>query len=115
MINTQDFEIWSVAAQRYDAQLESMLEAMLKEYRRHPGLEHLVRLYPSSLGASGFKALERALTASERYVTVRDWGFVELRSGLYWFLKRRLQQSLIEDGQASQAMRDDYFAADLGL
>ncbi|MFH7372215.1 hypothetical protein RA263_08525 [Pseudomonas syringae pv. tagetis] len=92
-----------------------MLEAMLKEYRRHPGLEHLVRLYPSSLGVSGFKALERALTASERYVTVRDWGFVELRSGLYWFLKRRLQQSLIEDGQASQAMRDDYFAADLGL
>ncbi|WP_147479890.1 hypothetical protein [Pseudomonas syringae group genomosp. 7] len=86
-----------------------MLEAML------PGLEHLVRLYPSSLGVSGFKALERALTASERYVTVRDWGFVELRSGLYWFLKRRLQQSLIEDGQASQAMRDDYFAADLGL
>ncbi|MFH7611795.1 hypothetical protein RA272_30750, partial [Pseudomonas syringae pv. tagetis] len=77
--------------------------------------EHLVRLNPSSQGDTGYKSLESPQTASERYVTDRDWGFVEMRSGLYWFLKRRVQQTLIEDGHARQAILDDYFAADRGM
>jgi hypothetical protein len=38
-----------------------------------------------------------------------------LRRRLRWHIVQHLQQSLIEDGCATAAMRDDYLSTDLGL
>lgn len=110
--NELELEIWLLAGTAYGSRLELMLAAALREYRRRPGFEDLTRIHLSSIGVHGFLALQRTLEASGLQVGQH---YIALRSGMRWHLKRSLQQHLVRDMHATQAMRDDYFAADLGL
>lgn len=110
-----ELEIWSLAALVYGAELESTVALALKQYRRRPGLDDPTRMYQSSMGPSAFQALGRALVAHGHSGLSLENGYIEMRSGLRWHLSRRLQQILIEDQHATDAMRDNYFSADLGL
>lgn len=72
-------------------------------------------MYQCSMEPSAFQALARALVANDHPGLCLELGYIEMRSGLRWHLTRRLQQVLIQDQHATDAMRDNYFAADLGL
>ena len=108
-------QIWSLSACVYGPRLESIVALALKQYRRRPGLDDPTRMYQSSMEPSAFQALARALLADDQPGLCLERGYIEMRSGLRWHLTRRLQQVLIQDQHATDAMRDNYFAADLGL
>ncbi|KGS13309.1 hypothetical protein OQ519_00145 [Pseudomonas lurida] len=108
-------QIWSLAASVYGPELEPTVVLALKQYRRRPGLDDPTRIYQSSMEPSAFQALARALVANDHPGLCLERGYIEMRSGLRWHLTRHLQQVLIQDQHATDAMRDNYFAADLGL
>lgn len=116
MLETElELQIWSLAAQVYGPKLESFLSQALNHYRRRPGLDDPSRIYQASMESSAFQALARAFIANDHSGLCLENGYIEMRSGLRWHLSRRLQQMLIEDQHATDAMRDNYFSADLGL
>ncbi|OSR51211.1 hypothetical protein BV325_05038 [Pseudomonas syringae pv. actinidiae] len=116
MLQTElELQIWSLAAQVYGPKLESFVSQALNHYRRRPGLDAPTRIYKTSMESSAFHALARALIANDHSGLCLENGYIEMRSGLRWHLGRRLQQILIEDQQATDAMRDNYFSAELGL
>jgi hypothetical protein len=108
-------QIWSLAALMYGPELESIVALALMQYRRRPGLDDLTRMYQTSMQPSAFQALARALLTINNPGLCLERGYIEIRSGLRWHLKRHLLQVLIQDQHATDAMRDDYFADDLGL
>ncbi|GAB0076339.1 hypothetical protein I4I80_19970 [Pseudomonas syringae pv. tomato] len=110
-----ELQIWSLAASMYGPELESIVVLALTQYRRRPGLDDPTRMYQSSMGPSAFQALARALLANDHPGLRLERGYIEMRSGLRWHLTRRLQQVLIKDHHATNGMRDNYFAADIGL
>lgn len=110
-----ELQIWSLAAQAYGPSLEPIVSQALMQYRRRPGLDDPTRIYQSSMESSAFQALARAFIANDHSGLCLENGCIEMRSGLRWHLSRRLQQTLIEDQHATDAMRDNYFSADLGL
>lgn len=110
-----ELQIWSLAALVYGPELESIVVLALTQYRRRPGLGDPTRMYQSTMGPSAFGALARALVANDHPGLWLERGYIEMRSGLRWHLTRRLQQVLIRDHHATNGMRDNYFAADLGL
>lgn len=113
--NELELQIWSLAALVYGIELEPLVAASLKHYRRRPGLDDPTRMYQSSMEPSAFQALARALVANDHPGLCLEGGYIEMRSGLRWHLTRHLQQVLIQDQHATNAMRDNYFSADLGL
>lgn len=116
MLETKlELQIWSLAAQVYGPKLESIVSQALVQYRRRPGLDDPTRIYQSSMESSAFQALARAFIANGHSGLCLENGYIEMRSALRWHLSRRLQQMLIEDQHATDAMRDNYFSADLGL
>lgn len=116
MLQTElELQIWSLAAQVYGPKLESFVSQALNHYRRRPGLDDPTRMYQSSMDPSAFQALACALVAQDHPGLCLKSGYIEMRSGLRWHLSRRLQQVLIQDQHATDAMRDNYFATDLGL
>lgn len=110
--NDLEVEIWLLGVAVYGSHLESILGLAIQQYRRRLGLEDLTRIYLSSIGAQAFQALKGALKANGHTV---GGEYVGLHSGMRWHLRRSLQQALIRDQHATQAMRDDSFAAELGL
>lgn len=85
-------------------------------FPRSAGLDDLTRLYPLTLTDLGFELLcDALLRDSKEAWLVRHTGHLELRWQLRMHIKRRLKQRLVHDNLASGSIRDDYFAADLGL
>lgn len=110
-----ELQIWSLAALVYGPELESIVVLALTQYQRRPGLDNPTRMYQCSMEPSAFQSLARALVANDHPGLCLESGYIEMRSALRWHLTRRLQQILIEDQHATDVMRDNYFAADLGL
>lgn len=116
MLQTElELQILSLAAQVYGPKLESFVSQALNHYRRRPGLDDPTRMYQSSMEPSAFQALACALVAYDHPGLCPETGYIEMRSGLRWHLTRPLQLVLIQDQHATNEMRDNYFAADLGL
>lgn len=110
-----ELQIWSLAAHMYRPELEPMVASPLMQYRRRPSLNDPTRVYQSSMEPSAFQVLARALVANDHPGACLERGYIEIRSGLRWRLKRQLLQTLTQDQHATDAMRDTYFAGDLGL
>lgn len=109
-------EIWRHACIQYPGQLAEILEDALGCFGRRPGLDDLTRLDHVALSDLGFKRLTEALACHSRQAWhIGHHDHIELRWQLRLHLKRYLQERLIRDGVASSAIRDDHFAADLGL
>ncbi|KAA3538437.1 MULTISPECIES: hypothetical protein [Pseudomonas] len=66
-----------------------------------------------AMGSEAFHALKSGLghTAAKQ----ADDGYITLRHGMRWHIVSHLQRLLIDDGYATPMMRDDFFAANLGL
>jgi hypothetical protein len=108
--------IWTAAVNAYGPVLRSLIEQVLAEYKRKPGLDDLTRLHASTAGQDGLIALRYALSERMPETSGDDLNdYLELRRRLRWHIVRHLQQRLIEDGCATAAMRDDYLSTDLGL
>ncbi|MEE4919994.1 hypothetical protein V2K23_11350 [Pseudomonas alliivorans] len=67
------------------------------------------------IGVDGFTALREALVTQRSNGFHQIQGCLEIREPLAWHLLRHLQQQLIIDAHASASIRDQRFAADLGL
>ncbi|MFJ4155526.1 hypothetical protein ACIPZF_12130 [Pseudomonas sp. NPDC089752] len=117
VLNTDvEAEIWRHACLRYPGQLAEILDHALGCFTRQPGLDDLTRLHHVILSDLGFERLAEALAShSWQAWHVRHYDHIELRWQLRMHLKRYLQARLIRDGVASSVIRDDHFAADLGL
>ncbi len=90
-----------------------MVNHALSQYRRNPGFDVLTRVHASSVGNMVLDALVSALSqASSSAMTL---GYIEIRHRLRWHIVRYPQQRLVDEGHATDAMRDDLFAINLGL
>lgn len=107
--------VWARATEHYGADLEHILDSALSSYKRAPGLESPSRLYTQDLGIEGLEALHRALIRgrASRFHVLNPG--IEIRQSLRLHLVHSLRRRLLDDGQASEEMRDQHFAIDLGL
>lgn len=107
--------VWGAACTVCGPLLNDELVRALALYRRRPGFDELSRLHVHTAGA-GLGVLGDALShhaPAGTYQLHRE--FIEIRCGLRWHIVRYLQSLLINLGHASPAIRDDFFASDLGL
>ncbi len=109
-------QIWFLVCSHYPGEMAQLLQNALGCFTRRPGLDDLTRCYPITLTDLGFELLGDALQRySKKAWHVRHAGHLELRWQLRMHIKRHLQQRLVYGNIASGSIRDDYFAADLGL
>lgn len=112
---TVEAVVWVTATERYGSDLERLLDSAVASYKRAPGLEPPSRLYVQDIGPEGLEALHRALLRSPgRRFHVLGPG-IEVRHSLRAHLLRYLRGRLLADGYATETMRDQHFAGDLGL
>lgn len=107
--------VWAMACSVYGPLLNDELGRALALYRRRPGFDELSRLHVYTAG-SGLGVLSDALlrhAPAGTYQLHRD--YIEIRCRLRWHIVRHLQSLLINLRHASPAIRDDFFASDLGL
>lgn len=107
--------VWKLASEHYGAALRELLVAAVRSFKRTPGLDGLTRMYGQDIGVQPLALLVDTLAnhAPGRF-RVEHGGVeirVSLRSHLLWFLR----QSLVDDGYASNRLRDEHFAVDLGV
>lgn len=107
--------VWARASEHYGSGLERILDSAILSYKRAPGLEPPSRLYAQDIGIQGVEALLSALLRNRagRFHVLSPG--IEIRHSLRLHLVHNLCRRLLDDGQASEAMRDRYFAIDLGL
>ena len=107
--------VWVRATEYYGTDLEHILDSAISSYKRAPGLEAPSRLYAQDLGKEGLGALHRALIRSRasRFHVLNPG--IEMRLSLRLHLVHGSRRRLLDDGQASEEMRDQHFAIDLGL
>lgn len=109
-------ETWRLSCSEYPGKLAQMLQDALDCYSRRPGLDDLSRIHLATLTDLGFQVLGEVLESRSRHAWhIRHSDHIELRWQLREHLKRQLQMRLIHDGLASSSIRDERFAADLGL
>lgn len=109
-------EIWRQACSQYAGQLAPILHDALCCFGRKPGLDDLTRVHLVTLTNLGFELLGEALECHSRKAWhVRHANYIELRWQLRMHLKQYLRERLVRDGFAFSAIRDEHFAADLGL
>lgn len=109
-------EIWRQACSQYAGRLAPILHDALCCFGRKPGLDDLTRIHRVTLTDLGFELLGDALECHSRKAWhVRNPDYIELRWQLRMHLKRYLGERLTRDGFASSSIRDEHFAADLGL
>ncbi|MCT4501636.1 hypothetical protein N0U25_27950 [Pseudomonas sivasensis] len=115
MTPLSDGQLWSLACEAYGDDLPVILRSIVSAYERRPGLNNPIRVHRSVIGVDGFTALREALTTQRFSGFHQLEGCLEIREPLAWHLVRHLQQKLIIDGHAPASIRDQRFAADLGL
>lgn len=115
MTPLSDGQLWSLACEAYGDDLPVILRSLLSAYERRPGLNNPIRVHRSVIRVDGFTALREALVTQRSNGFHQIQGCLEIREPLAWHLVSHLQQKLITDGHAPASIRDQRFAADLGL
>lgn len=107
--------VWARASEHYGSELERILDSAISSYKRAPGLQPPSRLYAKDIGTQGIEALFGALLRGQagRFHVLSPG--IEIRHSLRLHLVHSLCRRLLDDGQASEEMRDRHFAIDLGL
>ncbi|MCS5514898.1 hypothetical protein NWF32_03215 [Pseudomonas qingdaonensis] len=108
--------VLNLACMTYTSDLAQLLQEAIGSFKRRPGLDDLTRLHRVTVTQLGFETLGQALASHPQkawYVLHSD--HIELRWQLRLHLKRYLQERLVHDGYAANAVQDDHFAGDLGL
>lgn len=110
-----EIKVWRTAQQAYDmAAFVKLVEQAVSSFKRDPGFDPNVRLHASGIGAESIRVLRDVLKRLDIYAGPTA-GCVEIRSCLRVHLRHQLQWHLMESGQATDEMRDDYLGRDLGL
>lgn len=108
--------VWERASQVYADSLSLILSEALVGYKRNSGFDDLTRLYEATLGGETLKSLRHALKL--RW-PASDVGhaepYVELRSRLRLYLVQYLLRKLVFEHEDTPALRDVFFAGDLGI
>lgn len=115
MTPLSDSPLWSLACEAYRDDLPVILRSNVSANERRPGLNNPIRVHKSVIGVDGFTALREALVTQRSNGFHQIQGCLEIREPLAWHLVRHLRQKLIIVGHASASIRDQRFAADLGL
>lgn len=110
-----EFKVWRSAQQACDAvAFVRLVEDAVDSFKRVPGLDPIVRLHASVIGAESIKVLRDALERSD--IDAGPFAsHVELRSRLRMYLRDHLQWHLMKIGFASDAMKADQLERDMGL
>ena len=111
MTPLSDGQLWSLACKSYGDDLPGILGSIVSAYERRPGLNNPIRVH----SVDGFTAIREALVTQRSNSFHQIQGCLDIREPLAWHLVRHLQQKLIIDGHAPASIRDQRFAADLGL
>lgn len=110
-----ELDVWRLAQQTCDsAAFVRLIEGAVDSFKRHPGLDHSVRLHASGIGVMGIKVLRDVLKRRDIYADPTA-GYVEVRSRLNMHLRDQLQLHLMKVGLASDEMKADQLGRDLGL
>lgn len=108
--------VWERASQVYADSLSLILSEGLLGYKRTAGFDDLTRLYETTLGGATLASLRHALKL--RW-PARELGnsetYVEIRSRLRSYLAQYLLRKLVVENEGTPALRDAFFAGDLGL
>lgn len=107
--------VWQLAEHVYRGKLSDVLIAALKAFQRSPGHDGVTRIYAQAVGEFGLSALRQALDDNPRVWAQAAHGGIELRCRLRSHLTHFLRRCLMDDGHATERMRDVHFSTDLGL
>ncbi|MBH3442343.1 hypothetical protein I5L59_01960 [Pseudomonas moraviensis] len=110
-----EFKVWRSAQQACSkVSFARLLEEAVAGFRRVPGLDPIVRLHASGIGAESIRVLRDALKSHD--IDAGPFAsHVELRSRLRMHLRDHLQSHLMKIGFASDAMKADQLERDMGL
>lgn len=108
-------QVWRTAQQSFDAvAFVRLVEDAVDSFKRIPGLDPIVRLHASAIGAENTRVLRDALKRHD--IDAGPFAsHVGLRSRLRMHLRDHLQSHLMKIGFASDAMKADQLDRDLGL
>lgn len=108
-------QVWRTAQQACSkVSFARLLEEAVASFKRVPGLDPIVRLHASRIGAESIRVLRDALKRHHIDAGPTE-SYVELRSRLRMHLRDHLQLHLMKIGFASDAMKADQLDRDLGL
>lgn len=110
-----EFKVWR-SAQRACSKVSfaRLLEEAVASFKSVPGLDPIVRLHASGIGAESIRGLRDALRRHD--IDAGPFAsHVELRSRLRMHLRDHLQSHLMKIGFASDAMKADQLERDMGL
>ncbi|WP_210558318.1 MULTISPECIES: hypothetical protein [unclassified Pseudomonas] len=108
--------VWEQAQACYDLDtFYVLLDGAVDSYKRPPGLDTSTRLHATSIGVEATQMLMTILSSKGHRPGIEAAGYVSLRYGLRVHLQNTLQRRLVEDGYASEAIKEDLLVNDLGL
>ncbi|MFR0713623.1 hypothetical protein ACLUS7_01060 [Enterobacterales bacterium BD_CKDN230030183-1A_HGKHYDSX7] len=110
-------DVWRYASTYYGDGFTAALDELLDSYVRKSGKDEPVRITADCIGREAYTGLLKALQIKPlRHVSYYDYGWhIELRRWLFEYLSRSLQRFLVQSGSATQVIREDLLAYDLGL
>lgn len=108
--------VWERAWQVYADSLSLILSEALVGYKRTSGFDDLTRLYEATLGGETLMSLKHALKLrwSDSDVGHAE-PYVQLRARLRSYLAQYLLRKLVFEHKGTPALRDAFFAGDLGV
>jgi hypothetical protein len=105
-----EFKVWRSAQQACSkVSFARLLEEAVASFKRVPGLDPIVRLHASVIGAESIRVLRDADIDAGPFAS-----HVELRPRLRMHLRDHLQSHLMKLGFASDAMKTDQLERDRG-
>ncbi|MFJ5282759.1 hypothetical protein ACIP66_02715 [Pseudomonas sp. NPDC088429] len=110
-----EFKVWRSAQQAGSkVSFARLLEEAVSCFKRNPGLDPIVRLHASGIGAESVRVLREALKRHD-IDAGPSAAYVELRSRLRMHLRDHLQFHVMKIGFASDDMKADQLERDMGL
>lgn len=108
-------QVWRTAQQACSkVSFARLLEEAVASFKRVPGLDPIVRLHASRIGAESIRVLRDALKHHDIDAGPTE-SYVELRSRLRIHLRDHLQLHVIKMSFASDELKADLLERDLGL
>lgn len=110
--------VWALAQQVFgDPGFTSIVDKLVGEYKRRPGIDVTERLHASDIGAHAIAVLGATLKRHGIITCGSDgpYGYVAVRSRLRCHLHARLQWHLLQADSASEMILEELFARDLSL
>lgn len=107
--------VWHRAWEAYGNALSDILDEALCSYKRIGGFDEMTRLHSSAAGADVLVLLRQAMVNRWPGTAADPESYVAIRFRLRAHIVDFLLYKLVIDQHETPALREAYFAADLGL